>query len=136
MKNYLQTNRPFGLGFFDNVFEDFFVPTFTGVNKSMHTDIKETETGYELSVDMPGYEKEDIKLTLEKGYLTVEATRKESTEQKYLRQERSISCKRSYYVGENLTEEDVKAKYINGTLSLDVPKKEAKIPEKKTIEIE
>ncbi len=136
MKNYLQTNRPFGLGFFDNMFEDFFAPTFTGVNKSMHTDIKETEKGYELSVDMPGYEKSDIKLTLEKGYLTVEAVRTESNEQKYLRQERSYSCKRSYYVGESLTEEDIKAKYHNGTLVLDVPKKEAKVPEKKNIQID
>lgn len=136
MKHFLQTNKPFGLGFFDNAFEDFFSPSFFGGQRAMNTDVKESESAYDLSIDMPGYDKEDIKLTLENGYLTVEAERRDNNESKYIRQERSYSCKRSYYVGDAVTEEDIKAKYNNGTLELHVPKKQAQIPEKKTISIE
>ncbi len=111
-------------------------------SRMMKTDVKETETGYELDVDLPGFNKEEIKLELENGYLTISAGKslenKEEEKGKVLRQERYTgTMSRSFYVGDHLTEEDIKAKYENGVLSLSVPKKEAqKVPEKKTICIE
>ncbi|MBP5466558.1 MAG: Hsp20/alpha crystallin family protein [Clostridia bacterium] len=106
-------------------------------DSGMRTDIKETENGYELSVDMPGYDKKDISVELSHGYLTISAKREEKEEnKKYLRRERSYSCSRSYYVGENIKREHVKAKYEGGTLHLAFPKEEKKeIPDKR-IEIE
>lgn len=140
MKNYL-TNRNNGLGFnlFEDFFDDFFKPTFYGNHVStMKTDIKETKKGYELSVDMPGFDKKDISLNLDNGYLTIEAKREEREEDdnNYLRRERNYTCKRSYYVGDAVTEEDVKAKYENGTLVIDVPKKKEKEIIKKNIVID
>jgi HSP20 family molecular chaperone IbpA len=102
----------------------------------MATDIKENENGYQLSVDMPGFNKQDISLNLKDGYLTIEAKKEEKEDEKYLHQERYCSCSRSYYVGENITEEDVKAKYLNGTLNLNIPKKQKQIPERKQIQID
>lgn len=140
MRNYLsRRNNDLGFGFFDEVFDDFFKPVFYGVKEnSMKTDIKETETGYELSVDMPGYNKEDITLSLDNGYLKVEAKREEKEEDKdnFIRRERSYSCARSYYVGDRVTEEDIKAKYDNGTLTLKVPKEQKEIPQKRNIAID
>ena len=140
MRNYLsRRNDNFGLGFFDDVFSDFFAPTFfKGGKNAMSTDVKEDEKGYELSIDMPGFEKKDIELSLDNGYLTVSAKReeKEEDEKSYVRRERNFSCSRSYYVGENVTEDDVKAKYDKGILTLAVPKKEKVIETKKHIEIE
>ena len=111
-------------------------------SRMMKTDVKETDGGYELDVDLPGFKKEEIKLELENGYLTISAAKavenKDEQNGKVLRQERySGTMTRSFYVGEHVTEEDVKAKYENGVLCLSVPKKEApKAPEKKTICIE
>jgi HSP20 family molecular chaperone IbpA len=87
---------------------------------------------------MPGFEKSDISLNLENGYLTIEAKREEKQEddKNYVRRERNFSCKRSYYVGENVTEEDVKAKYLNGTLEILVPKKKEKEITRKNIAID
>lgn len=140
MKNYL-TNRNSGLGFnvFDDFFDDFFKPTFFGNHvANMKTDIKERENEYELSVDMPGFDKKDIALSLDNGYLTIEAKReeKEENENNYLRRERNFSCKRSYYVGDAVTEEDIKARYENGTLEILVPKKKEKEITKKNIAID
>ena len=140
MRNFLSRRNdlsPWGFNFFDD-FDDFFKPVFVGRNNGMSTDVKETETGYELSVDMPGFEKKDITLTLEKGNLTISATRgeKEDNQNGYIRRERKMSVSRSFYVGENITEDDVKAKYLNGTLVLSVPKKQAKEIPAKNIEIE
>lgn len=139
MKNYL-TNRANGLGFnfFDDFFDDFFKPSFYhGNTGSMRTDIKEKDDGYELSVDMPGFDKKDITLSLDNGYLTVEAKREEKEESdNYVRRERNFSCRRSYYVGGGLTEEDVKAKYLNGTLFIDIPKNKQKEITKKNIDID
>ena len=110
--------------------------------RMMKTDVKETDEGYELDVDLPGFKKEEIRLDLENGYLTISTEKalenKEEKKGKVLRQERySGTMSRSFYVGENLTEEDIKAKYENGVLSLSLPKKEArKVPEKKQILIE
>ncbi len=138
MRNYLQrANDNFGFNLFD-AFDDFFKPVFYSEPVSkMRTDIKETDTGYELSVDMPGFEKKDINLSLDNGYLTLKAEKQEKEEDgKYIRRERSFSCSRSFYVGKDVTEEDIKAKYENGTLNLSVPKKEVKKLEKRNIQID
>lgn len=140
MRNYLSrrgNDLSFGK-FFDDAFDDFFKPVFYGVKDcSMKTDIKETDGAYELMVDMPGFDKGDINLSLNNGYLTVEAKREEKEEnENFVRRERNFSCSRSFYVGNNITEEDVKAKYNNGTLSLSIPKKDKKELPKKNIEIE
>ncbi len=109
----------------------------------MKTDLKEHEDGYELSVDLPGFKKDQIQLQLNNGYLTVSAAKGVEEEEKdkkgrLVHQERfSGSMSRSYYVGENLEEEDVKAKFENGVLTLNFPKAEQKkLPEQKTIQIE
>ena len=111
----------------------------------MKTDIKETDNGYELVVDLPGFKKEEVKASLENGYLTISAEKaldedeKEKKGGRYIRRERyEGSCSRSFYVGEDVTEEDIKANFQHGILTLFVPKKEAKpaVEEKKTISIE
>ena len=109
----------------------------------MKTDIKEMDNGYELIIDLPGFKKDEISIELENGYLTVSAAKgldkdEEDKKGKYIRKERYAGAmQRSFYVGENLTDEDIKAKYENGILRLSVPKKPAKAVEaKKTIAIE
>ena len=109
----------------------------------MKTDVHEHDEGYELDIDLPGFKKEDIKLSLENGYLSVNAAKsldkdKKNIKGKIIRQERYAgSMQRSFYVGDALTETDVKAKFEDGVLKLSIPKKEAeKIPEAKTIAIE
>ncbi len=121
----------------NNVFDDFFNTPFFTRNESsmMKTDIKEHDNGYELTIDMPGVKKEDIKAELNDGYLTVSAESNSSKDEKdekgkYICRERYTgSYSRSFYVGDAVTEEDIKAKFENGTLTLEVPKKEA-LPEK------
>ena len=102
----------------------------------MKTDIKEDDTSYELEMDLPGFKKEEVKVSLKDGYLTIAAAKglnqdeKEKETGKYIRKERSAgACERSFYVGENLTEEDIKAKFKHGILTLTIPKKEAKAVE-------
>ena len=108
----------------------------------MKTDVKENENGYEVDIDLPGFRKEDIHLDLNSGYLTISAEKTLSKDQenngKVLRQERYAgSMQRSFYVGSALTEEDIKARYENGVLSLNIPKKDAeKLPQKRQIRIE
>ncbi len=112
-------------------------------NRIMKTDIKELKDKYEISIDLPGYDKENLDMSIEDGYLTVHAkTTKENEnkeEGKFVRKERFFGeCSRSFYVGEDVTEEDIKASFKNGTLKIEVPKKEEKkaLPEKKYITIE
>ncbi|MBR5388199.1 MAG: Hsp20 family protein [Clostridia bacterium] len=143
MKNYLSRkneDNELGYDFWTDPFEDFFKPFFYGDNRrgGMKTDIKETDKGYEMKVELPGFDKKDIRLTLKNGYLTVQADRNEKEEDKhnYLRRESSYSCSRSYYVGDAVKEEDVKAKYENGILSLAIPKKDEKEITGGRIEIE
>ena len=140
MKNYLsRRNNDLGFGFFDEVFDDFFKPNFFGAKQSaMKTDIKELENGFDIAIDMPGFDKKDIELSLENGYLRVEAKREENQndEDNFVRRERSYSCARTYYVGDAIKEEDIKAKYNNGTLELFVPKKQKELPQKKNIQID
>lgn len=109
----------------------------------MKTDVHENEQGYEVDIDLPGFKKEEINLTLENGYLTVSAAKsldneKKNIKGKVIRQERYTgSMQRSFYVGDEITETDIKAKFEDGVLKLTVPKKEApKIPESRTIAIE
>ena len=109
----------------------------------MKTDVKETETGYEVDIDLPGFKKDEINAKLEDGYLTISAAKgldkdEKDKKGKYIRKERYAgSMSRSFYVGEGVTEEDIKAKYEDGILRLVVPKKDAKAVEnKKYIAIE
>ena len=109
----------------------------------MKTDVKETENGYEVDVDLPGFKKDEIKLELNQGYLVISAEKSlektnENKKGKMLRQERYAGVmQRSFYVGDSVTETDVKASYESGVLHICVPKKEAqKLPEKNTILIE
>ena len=126
---------------FDEMFND---PFFTrGESKLMKTDIKEKGDKYLLEVDLPGYEKEDIKIEIEDGYLTVHASMNKNIDEsdkdsKYVHKERYVGeCSRSFYVGEDIKEEDIKASFKNGTLKLELPKKEMKKEDsKKYIEIE
>ncbi len=139
MRNFLTNRRnDLGFNFFEDAFDSFFRPAFNFSGNAMKTDVKETDKGYELSVDMPGYEKGDIELSLDNGYLTVKAQRAQKEEDKdaFVRRERTYSCSRTFYVGNTVTEEDIKAKYVNGTLVMDVPKKEKELPVKKTIQID
>ena len=136
MKNYLQ-QRNGNMDMFDDLFGDIFAPyRVDKAFKEMRTDIKEDEKGYEFSIDMPGYDKKDIKLELNDGYITVSAKREELEEKKFVKRERTCSCQRSFYVGDKVTEEDVKAKLENGTLKLFVPKIEVKEIPKKQITID
>ena len=142
----------FGENLFDEFFGDSFEKRFFGGNDPLYgkhaknlmkTDVRETENQYELSVDLPGFKKDEIQVELNEGVLTISAKKsvnKDETDKKgrYIRQERYAgSCARSFYVGEHVTEENVKASYESGVLHLLVPKQEApKLPEKKTIQIE
>ena len=139
MKTYLQKRNS---GDVFDVFEDFFKPMFYDEQlDSMRTDIKETDKDYQLSIEMPGFKKDEIKVALENGYLTVSAEKNEQQEEggenaKYLRKECRVSCQRSYYVGDQVQEEAVKAKYENGMLLLTVPKEEPKKLAAKSIALE
>ena len=127
---------------FDEMFND---PFFTrGENKLMKTDIKEKGDKYLLEVDLPGYEKENIKIEIDDGYLTVHASMNKNVDEsdknsKYVHKERYVGeCSRSFYVGEEINEEDIKASFKNGTLKIELPKKDQKKIEdsKKYIDIE
>ncbi len=114
---------------------------FNGLGGLMRTDVKEDKTGYEVLIDLPGFKKEDVSITLKDGYLTVEAGRTGGEEEgrKFLRRERYVGqVSRSFYVGDLLTEEDIKARFENGVLTLIIPKKEEvpKVEEKRHIAIE
>lgn len=128
-----------------DLFEDMFRDPFFDERESriMRTDIKEKGDKYIIDIDLPGYEKENIKIDVEDGYLTVHATidsnKEEKEEGKFVRKERYVgSCSRSFYVGEDVKEDDIKATFRNGILKLEVPKKEEKkeLTEKKYIQIE
>ena len=125
---------------FDDIFTDPFFKR--NDNKLMRTDIKEHDDNYVISVDLPGYDKENIKVDITDGYLTVSAkTDSENNEEekgKYVRRERYFGeCSRSFYVGDDISVEDVDASFKNGTLIMEIPKMDSKkeLPEKKYIEI-
>ena len=138
MKHYLQTKTNENYDLFD-AFNDLWRPVFFDDQHDLRTNIKETSEGYELELEMPGYSKEQIKVTLEQGYLTVSAVKEQKEEDKesrYLRKEITESCQRSFYVGDWVTEEQIKAKYDNGILCLSVPKSAPKQTQGKLISIE
>ena len=138
---------------FDDWMDDFNFPkAFDNVdrklygrhaNREMLTDVKDHEDHYEIEIDLPGFKKEQIQIELNDGSLTVTASKGLDEDEKdekgrYVRRERySGMMSRSFYVGEDVTEEDIKASFTDGVLKLTVPKKETpKLPEKKTIMIE
>ena len=118
--------------FGENLLDDFFGEPFGGYDYSesglMTTDVKDTDKGYEVTMNMPGVKKEDVKAELKDGYLTVSAETnmkkdEKAEDGKYIRRERySGSCSRSFYVGDGVKQEDIKAKFEYGTLKLFVPK--------------
>ena len=128
---------------FDLIGDMFRDPFFSeNESKIMRTDIKEKKDKYLIDIDLPGYEKENIKIELEDGYLTVHANRdtnnEEKEEGKFVIKERYVgSCSRSFYVGDAVEIEDIKASFKNGTLKIEVPKKEMKkeLPSKKYVQI-
>ena len=130
--------------FFDEPFKDFARVPARSQTELMRTDVKELDNGFELSIALPGVKKEDITAEINDGYLTITATTSTNKDEKkadgkYIRRERFYgSAKRSFYVGEDITEEDINAKYVDGILTLDIPKKEAKpvVEEKKYINIQ
>ena len=134
----------FGERLFDDFMDFPFSSYGTSKNSLMKTDIKDLESGYELAVDLPGFKKDDIKAELKDGYLTISASSDTSRDEKdssgrYIRRERySGSCSRSFYVGEAVAKEDIKARFEDGILRLTVPKTEDKpaVEEKRYIAIE
>ena len=138
--------------FGENLFNDDWMTLFPEVDKALYgkhannvmkTDVKETDTGYEVDIDLPGFKKDEINAQLDNGYLTISAAKgldkdEKDKKGKYIRKERYAGAmSRSFYVGEGVTQEDIKAKYEDGILRLSVPKKEAKAVEnKKYIAIE
>ena len=142
-------NSLFRESLFDDFFEDFARPMRTASRYNttigiMRTDVKESDTGYELDIDLPGCKKENVKAELKNGYLTINAETSQNNDQKdengkYIRRERYYgTCSRSFYVGEDVLQEDIKARFEDGILKVSVPKKEAKpvIEESKYIPIE
>ena len=139
----------FGENLFNDDWMDFGFPEVDEAlygkhaNNVMKTDVKETDTGYEVDIDLPGFKKDEINAQLDNGYLTISAAKgldkdEKDKKGKYIRKERYAGAmSRSFYVGEGITQEDIKAKYEDGILRLSVPKKEAKAVEnKKYIAIE
>ncbi len=131
----------------NNMFDDLFDDDFFGgreLNKAekklyghraknvMNTDIKETEDSYELEMDLPGFKKDEVTVELDNGYITIRAAKgldkdEKTKEGRYIRKERYAgSCERSFYVGEAVTQDDIKASFRHGILRLDIPKKENK----------
>ncbi len=143
----------FGNDFFDDMMS---FPTFEDfgdvdrklygrhADRVMKTDVTEHDDRYEIDIDLPGFKKDELELSLQNGYLIVTAAKgldkdEKSAEGKLIRQERYAGAmQRSYFVGKELTEEEIKAKFENGVLNLCIPKKEPKkeIPQKKCIAIE
>ena len=127
--------------YFDKMFNAF--RGKEGIKPMMRTDVKEIGNDYLLEIEMPGYDKDEIHAELEKGYLTISGVHTEKIDEEekcgqYIRRERYYGkCSRSFYIGENLTQEDVKAKYENGILSIAFPKdKKPEVEEKRRISIE
>ncbi|MCI6697823.1 Hsp20/alpha crystallin family protein [Porcincola intestinalis] len=133
--------------FNDNLFDDWFdddfympmIPDMSDVDKKLYggraahemkTDVKETEKGYEVAVDLPGFKKDDVTVELNNGYMTITAQKKVDSDKKnkegrYIRREHySGSMSRSFYVGDQLTENDIHARMNDGILTLQIPKKE------------
>lgn len=133
--------------FGEDLFNDWMDFSFPDIDRKLYgkradqimkTDVKEKDTEYEVDIDLPGFKKEDVKAELKDGYLTIRAAKGVDREEKkedgkYIRKERySGNMSRSFYVGKNVTQEDIHAKFEDGILKLTVPKKEAKKAEEKS----
>ncbi|MDD6154447.1 MAG: Hsp20/alpha crystallin family protein [Eubacteriales bacterium] len=126
----------------DDDFMDF--PVATGTDYLMKSDVKELDHAYELDMDLPGFNKDDVKMQLKNGVLNISASTSQNNDEKdkdgkYIRRERfQGTCQRSFYVGKELKPEDIKAQFENGVLKVTVPKKEAQpeVEENKYIQIE
>lgn len=131
MRRYLPTSYNENRSLFD-AFDSLLKPMFFDEVRDMRTDIKETDEGYQLDIEMPGFKKEEISVSLDDGYLNVRGEKKTEKEEKdkkgekYLRKEISETFQRSFYVGNEVTEDNIKAKYENGILCLDIPKPQPK----------
>ena len=143
----------FGENLFDEMFDNAFdlMPDFSRHNplygkhakNLMKTDVRETENSFELDIDLPGFKKDEIQAHIENGYLTISAAKglnKEEEDKKgrYLRKERYVGeCSRSFYVGEEIDEKDVHAKFEDGILKVSIPKRQVKeLPARSNISIE
>ena len=143
----------FGENLFDDLFDDAFsMRPLYDVNNALYgkhakavmkTDVRELDDGYEVAVDLPGFKKDEVKIDLKDGYLTISASKgldknEEDKKGNYIRQERySGQCSRSFYVGENVQPKDVHATFEDGILKLTLPKAaQQKLPENNTIAIE
>ena len=137
----------FGENLFDDFMDDFSFPTLPDVDKELYgkhaknlmkTDVREKKDSYEVDIDLPGFKKDEIKLELENGYLTISAAKgldKDETDKKtgkYIRRERYAgNLSRSFYIGEGVKQEDIKAAFKNGILSITVPKEDKTAKEEK-----
>ncbi|PKK87216.1 MAG: molecular chaperone Hsp20 [Tenericutes bacterium HGW-Tenericutes-8] len=135
MMNLLKRERDF----FDSLFDEFSSSPFLN-KETMKTDIKETDTGYELAIELPGFDKQDVKVSMDNGYLLIEAERKSEKEDKqaskYIKRERYYGMmKRSFYVGD-VSLSDIKGNFTDGILKLDIPKENKKIETKRYLELE
>ena len=141
------TRKNYGYDLFDDFFNDSFftAPAARTTSDLMRTDVKDDGTNYLMEMELPGFKKEEISISLEDGNLTIQAAKgldedeKEKKTGRYIRRERYAgSCARSFYVGDDITEEDIKAEFKHGILKIFVPKKEAKpeVEQKKYIAIE
>lgn len=139
--------------FRENLFNDWMDFPFADFDRKLYgksgqgimkTDIKEQDNGYEVAIDLPGFKKEEVMAELKDGYLTISASKtmdkdEKNEEGRYIRQERFVgNMSRSFYVGEEITEDDIHAKFEDGILKLSIPKKDVKnqVEEKRYITIE
>ena len=138
--------------FGENLFDDWMDFSFPNVDKVLYgknadhvmkTDVKETDEGYEVDIDLPGFKKDEVNAKLENGYLTISAAKgldkdEQDKNGKYIRKERYAgSMSRSFYVGEDITQEDIRARFEDGILRLAVPNKDKKqVEQRKYIAIE
>lgn len=142
--------------FGENLFDDFdnfnFDKALNRMNRELYgkhsrnmmkTDVRETDNSYELDIDLPGFKKDEINVQLDNGYLSISAAKgldkdEEKKNSKYIRRERYAGAmSRTFYVGDNLTQQDIKAKFENGILKISVPKKDVQqIEQNKYIAIE
>ena len=131
----------FSENLFDDLFNDTLARSMWNTNKELYgknasrlmkTDVHETEDSYELAIDLPGFKKEEINVDLKDGYLTISATKsldkdEEDKKGKYIRKERYAGAlSRTFYLGEEIREEEIKAKFENGIMSVSIPKEEEK----------
>lgn len=141
MKRYLPERYDETKSLFD-AFDSLFKPLFFEETREMRTDISETENGYRLDIEMPGFKKNEISVSLDDGYLNVSGTKKSGGESggahggRYLRKERSESFRRTFFVGDDVPEESIKAKYEDGVLCLTLPKSQPKQARSHSIAIE